>query len=83
MTPARDRDADTPGSPRPPSGSAPLLPVGARILVGVAAVVFAVSLAFVLAYTTSLPVLACGAIGLGLAGAQLYALRRVLFRGRR
>lgn len=64
-------------------GPAPLLPLGARVLVGVAAVVFAVSLAFVLAYTTSVPVVACVLIGLVLAGAQVYALRRALFRGGR
>ncbi|MHA7239848.1 hypothetical protein [Arthrobacter sp. TMS1-12-1] len=80
MTPDRQRDAD---SPRYPRGAAPLLPLGARLLIGVAAVVFAVSLSFVLAYTTSVPVLACVAIGLALAGAQLYALRGALFRGRR
>ncbi|WP_434993304.1 hypothetical protein [Arthrobacter sp. Ld5] len=81
----RDTDStgDDDGSSRRPSGAPPLLPIGARILVGVAAVVFAVSLGFVLAYTTSVPVVLCVLIGLALAGTQVYALRRALFRGGR
>ena len=82
MTPDRDSGRDT-GTPRYPRGPSPLLPLGARILIGVAAVVFALSLGFVLAYTTSVPVLVCVLIGVALAGAQVYALRRALFRGGR
>ncbi|WP_104166283.1 hypothetical protein [Arthrobacter sp. SX1312] len=82
MTPDRDSGRDT-GIDRYPGEPSPLLPLGARILIGVAAVVFALSLAFVLAYTTSVPVLVCVLIGLVLAGAQVYALRRALFRGGR
>ncbi|MBG6226229.1 hypothetical protein IWX63_002816 [Arthrobacter sp. CAN_A2] len=80
MTPDGDKDAPTPRYPR---GAAPLLPLGARIMVGVAAVVFAVSLGFVLAYTTTVPVPVCVLIALVLAGAQVYALRGALFRGGR
>ncbi|WP_247826872.1 hypothetical protein [Arthrobacter antioxidans] len=84
MTPDRPTDPDRGADiPRPARGAAPLLPLGARLLIGVAAVVFAVSLGFVLAYTTSVPVVACVVIGLALAGAQVYALRRALFRGGR
>lgn len=79
----KDSTGDDDAPARRPRGPVPLLPLGARILVGAAAVVFAVSLSFVLAYTTSVPVVACVLIGLALAGAQVYALRRALFRGGR
>ncbi|MHA7209879.1 hypothetical protein [Arthrobacter sp. MDT1-65] len=80
------RDGDEDGyrqSGTAPRGRRParLLDPSARLLVGVAVAVFAVSLGFVLLYATSLPPALCILIAFVLGGAQLYALRGNLFRG--